>query len=678
MATSKLGLSLPFRATFSPFLSSSALESFIPGFELLKTVVLTYLGIDLTGAVGGVFLCVGFGEVIRFVWRSIAHNLLPYMRSTIIIPEDESSYDKVLNYVSKKYLGDEAAYKLTPASRTLVLTSAIDRRYDMAVNHTPEKSGKLIRYNAATTAGATWFVRNRRLFFFQRTTEIISTKGFADPFGARGPDRTVSKSRIVLRCLGWSTEPLQRFVDDCWAESVASKRTETDLYLAGDYDFEKHIITSRHMSTIDLDQAKKDLLIDDIANYLKPLSRKYYADRGIPLRRGYLFYGPPGTGKTSMSLALASKFGLPLYKIDLGASKITPDVFTRLFRSMKSNCIILLEDIDSAGIQREDDMRKRRARNQSDHSSDNVSRAANGNKISLSVLLNAIDGIGAQEGRVLIMTTNRPEALDSALKRPGRIDVEMYFGPATKETNENSFLRMFPGDGDLPKETLQMMAIEFASKIPVDRFTPAEVQQYLLTCKDSPLAALRDLDKWIAEGLKHPRRNRGATARLSGRTPRSGPSRASKKSAVDKEVSLDEQLADEDVMSAETSSSTKVEESSLFDKLDPSNTCFTEELSKGKGPASLRNIDVEKAKRHGVRGQNDVQKCIWMSPPPVILPQDARGMRRLSAYFDKFYVPKGADTDPEVIRKQQEVSAYFESFQSGGSDFPAVVPEEDE
>jgi hypothetical protein len=67
-------------------------------------------------------------------------------------------------------------------------------------------------------------------------------------------------------------------------------------------------------------------------------------------------------------------------------------------------------------------------------------RSDNQNGISWSGLLNAIDGVASHEGRVLIMTTNKPEKLDDALIRPGRVDLQVKFTYATKE-KRMSFLR---------------------------------------------------------------------------------------------------------------------------------------------------------------------------------------------------------------------------------------------
>lgn len=66
--------------------------------------------------------------------------------------------------------------------------------------------------------------------------------------------------------------------------------------------------TSRPFSAVILNEKVKKDLIDDVTDYLNPATRRWYSNRGIPYRRGYLLYGPPGTGKSSLSLALAVFF----------------------------------------------------------------------------------------------------------------------------------------------------------------------------------------------------------------------------------------------------------------------------------------------------------------------------------------------------------------------------------
>lgn len=80
-----------------------------------------------------------------------------------------------------------------------------------------------------------------------------------------------------------------------------------------------------------------------------------YTNRGIPYRRGYLFHGPPGTGKTSLSFAIAGVFGLDIYCVSLLEPTLTEEDLGLLFNSLPRRCVVLLEDIDSAGLIRHEE-----------------------------------------------------------------------------------------------------------------------------------------------------------------------------------------------------------------------------------------------------------------------------------------------------------------------------------
>lgn len=141
-----------------------------------------------------------------------------------------------------------------------------------------------------------------------------------------------------------------------------------------------------------------------------------------------------------MSLALAGHFNLELYLLNLSSFERGDRQLELIFELLPQKCIVLLEDIDSAGIKRENV--------RADGKDKNKNESQPRSSVTLSGLLNAIDGVASQEGRILLMTTNDPETLDEAMIRPGRIDVQAFFGPVSGNVAEQIFIRMYTKDED--------------------------------------------------------------------------------------------------------------------------------------------------------------------------------------------------------------------------------------
>ncbi|KAF3179040.1 hypothetical protein TWF788_007124 [Orbilia oligospora] len=161
-------------------------------------------------------------------------------------------------------------------------------------------------------------------------------------------------------------------------------------------------------------------------------------------------------------------------------------------------CIVLLEDIDTVDISRRRDGSAGGDQGKGEHKT----------QMTLSGLLNAIDGVASHEGRILIMTTNHPEVLDPALVRKGRVDLEVPFGLATKEQIVNLFTIMYSHDYDdeeqgdeIAKEKLIAAALRFGDLLDADTFSPAEITEFLMVRKDDYWKALRDVTQWKEEVL---------------------------------------------------------------------------------------------------------------------------------------------------------------------------------
>ena len=161
---------------------------------------------------------------------------------------------------------------------------------------------------------------------------------------------------------------------------------------------------------------------------------RWYAERGIPYRRGYLLHGPPGSGKTSLVCAVAGELRLPIYQLRLSGAGLDDEAFQRLLAATSRRAVVLLEDVDAARGAAVGSRTGEAMNRASPTSSGGVGGgrresfdAAGG--LTLPGLLNALDGVGAVDGRLLFMTCHRASSLEPALVRPGRIDVRVGFGP---------------------------------------------------------------------------------------------------------------------------------------------------------------------------------------------------------------------------------------------------------
>ena len=204
-------------------------------------------------------------------------------------------------------------------------------------------------------------------------------------------------------------------------DAIKKRNRPLKKFIPGKYGWESTELVRRDLKTVHLLPGVKEDLVKDIASYEADHQR--YSDLGVPYHRGFLFYGEPGTGKSSVIRALASHFDRNLFAISL-ASIEDDDELIDLVSNLHPRSILLIEDIDIAR--------------------DQISREGNSNGgVTLSALLNCLDGIHSPDDFIFIATTNDDSNFDKALVRPGRIDKKIYFGYTEQKQFENMFEQFY-------------------------------------------------------------------------------------------------------------------------------------------------------------------------------------------------------------------------------------------
>ncbi|CAL4948845.1 unnamed protein product [Urochloa decumbens] len=223
-------------------------------------------------------------------------------------------------------------------------------------------------------------------------------------------------------------------------------------------------------STLAMDHKMKQSVMDDLERFVK--RKEYYKRIGKAWKRGYLLYGPPGTGKSSLIAAMANYLKFDVYDLEL--TEVSWNLtLRRLLIGMTNRSILVIEDIDCSI-----DLQQR-----SEEGQDGAKSNPSEDKVTLSGLLNFVDGLWSTSGeeRIIIFTTNYKERLDPALLRPGRMDMHIHMGYCCPE----SFRILASNYHSISDHDTYPEIEELIKEVMV---TPAEVAEVLMRNDDTDIA----------------------------------------------------------------------------------------------------------------------------------------------------------------------------------------------
>lgn len=236
-----------------------------------------------------------------------------------------------------------------------------------------------------------------------------------------GPER---KKNLIIKCNHFDNKTdnfnaIQKLILKIRTDSKPMLNNNIRIHIVIKSRWSKlNNIRKRSLDTVFLNNKNK--IVDDLKIFME--SENLYNKHGIKFKRNYLLYGPPGSGKTSLITALASKYNLDIFMLNLSAIN-DDNEFIKLISKLPERSLLVLEDIESLF--------------------DSINNRQSKTNITFSTILNTLDGFATKHRLITFLTTNHKDKLDSALLRPGRIDFIMEFKYATKNQLNDMYNNYF-------------------------------------------------------------------------------------------------------------------------------------------------------------------------------------------------------------------------------------------
>lgn len=233
----------------------------------------------------------------------------------------------------------------------------------------------------------------------------------------------------IERLLKRSTE----FVDNIIKNLLVVKPNSIKKFVYNAEDMYWEMMSStlkREYKTLFMDESEKKKLFDFVEEFFKEETKEEFMKYNIPYKSNVLLYGKPGTGKTSTVVTIASHLNMHVGIIPITAKLDDMGLLNAINSAKRKECnILVLEDIDCLFNNRK---------------TTDISKCG----LTLTGLLNCLDGLFRTEGIMIFLTANNVSFIDDAVLRSSRIDYKLYYDNANESQIRQCFQLYFPGQID--------------------------------------------------------------------------------------------------------------------------------------------------------------------------------------------------------------------------------------
>jgi AAA+ superfamily predicted ATPase len=304
-----------------------------------------------------------------------------------------------------------------------------------------------------------------------------------------------------------TNDVLAEFCEYCmneYAKSLVNTKWVQQVFTHKNNKWESKAFNNhRKLETVILQNDLKNNIKADIELFIN--SEEYYKVRDIPYTRGYMFYGKPGTGKTSMIRALSLFTKRHIHMLNLNNVSSDDELVDLLNGIDYKQTILVLEDVDCQtnvvkrrevkdDVVQEKDKKPEEPKQATELSIDghkiqlgvketHVQTSSSG-RLTLSGLLNCLDGMYSVDGRIMIVTTNHINVLDDAFLREGRIDRKFLFDYCTKKQIEGMY-NMYFNEPCIDRDLENIID---------GRYSPAYISSLFLRYRNNPRDALKNIN----------------------------------------------------------------------------------------------------------------------------------------------------------------------------------------